>query len=41
VQRAVTSALAHLGGLDVVIANAGIASNGTVAERTRPSPLLG
>lgn len=31
VQRAVTTALAHLGGLDVVIANAGIASNGTVA----------
>jgi len=28
---AVTAALAHLGGLDVVIANAGIASNGTVA----------
>ncbi len=31
VQRAVSAALAHLGGLDVVIANAGIASNGTVA----------
>jgi len=31
VQQAVATALAHLGGLDVVIANAGIASNGTVA----------
>jgi short-subunit dehydrogenase len=31
VQAAVAAALAHLGGLDVVIANAGIASNGTVA----------
>lgn len=31
VQHAVDAALNHLGGLDVVIANAGIASNGTVA----------
>jgi short-subunit dehydrogenase len=31
IQGAVGKALAHLGGLDVVIANAGIASNGTVA----------
>lgn len=31
VQDAVDQAIAHLGGLDVVVANAGIASNGTVA----------